>query len=702
MPDIIREALKRFNIVVEAEKDIRKEALDDLKFRTGDQWPADIATVRNDRPCLTINKLPQFIRQVTNAQRQRRPAIEVSPSDSDATVEVAEVLQSLIRGIEVESDADTAYDTAFNGAVGNSFGYFRIITEYENPTSFDQVVRIKRIRNPFVVFMDPSCQEADYSDANFGFIIEDMMDSEFKLTYPKAKLSQMSDWAALGANTDNWVKTDGCRIAEYFVREYTSTTISLLSDGTVVDKSTIPTDAEGYDVLPDGVSVVKERSTKIPKIMWYKINGIEILEQTEWPGKWIPIVPVLGDEIDVNGKKVLESVTRYAKDSQRMYNYWSSSETEMIIMAPKTPHIGYEGQFEGHEDEWRRSNNENLAYLQVKAKAVNGQVLPLPQRNNYEPPIQAISLARKQSNDDMQATTGIYDSSLGQRSNENSAKAILAREQQAGNGTYHYGDNFHRSIRFAGRIIIDLIPIIYDTARTVKCVGSDDKVTMQAINQIFHLDGIEKMYDLRKGTYEVVVTPGPSFATKRIEAVESMMQIVQSWPKFMDIAGDLLVKNMDWPGARQASERIVKTLPQGLVEPEMITMPDGHKVPKEQPPLPPQIQEVLQKGQAMIQQLSQEVQQLSGTLESKKLDLESKERIAFAQMQTQVTIAMATLGQKDDHKALDTEMNNLQTRLDQLKMSAPVGDDGQQQPQQPTGGETPGQQPMQNMPNNEY
>jgi hypothetical protein len=334
--ELLEIARKRFDLAVEAERDIRLDALDDMRFRSGEQWPSDVKRAReaDHRPCLTINRLPQFIHQITNDQRQNRPSIKVSPVDNGADVETAKVLQGLIRHIEYNSNADVAYDTAFESAVTKGVGYFRIVTDYCDPLSFEQEIFVKRIRDNFAVYLDPNYQEPDASDADWGFIFEELPVDDYKSRYKDSELAGMKDWDAFGAKRPDWITGETVRIAEYFYKEYEELEVLLLSNKQTIAVKDVP--KEG---LPEGLEIVAHKTASIPRIKWCKINGIEVLERTDWPGKWIPIVPVLGDELFVDGKRILEGVIRHAKDPQRMYNYWARAETETIALAPRAPFI---------------------------------------------------------------------------------------------------------------------------------------------------------------------------------------------------------------------------------------------------------------------------------------------------------------------------------------------------------------------------
>lgn len=686
--DFLKTARKRFDLASDAESEIRKLALEDLKFRAGDQWPDDVKQSRDAerRPCLTINRIPQFIRQITNDQRQNRPSIKVNPVDDKADVETAKVYQGIIRHIEYNSNADTAYDTAFESAVIGGFGYFRIITDYCDPESFDQEILVKRIKNPFSVYLDPSYKEPDGSDANWAFVFEDMTKDDYEAQYGDSKLGSMSDWRTIGDNHAGWVHENRVRVAEYFYKEFETKTIFQLSDGSTVDEETLALRLEQGEIL----EIKNEKKTQVPKIKWAKINAVEILEQADWPGDWIPIVPVLGDELDVDGKKSLEGIVRHAKDPQRMYNYWATSETEAIALAPKAPFIGVEGQFEGHEKKWQAANIKSYPYLEYKPVSIGNVQAPPPQRNVFEPPVQAITNARMQSSEDLKATTGIYDAALGARANETSGVAIQRRANQAQVANFHLVDNLNRSIRHGGRIIVNLIPKIYDAARAIRILGEDGQQEIVFINKMFERNGQLVSYQLDAGRYDVTMDTGPSFATKRQEAVASMMDLTKAYPQIAQIAGDLMVKNMDWPGAQEIAERIKKTLPPNLTQ--------DQNSPNAQ--VPPQVQQQMQQMGSMIDGLTKQLNEASEAIKTKKIELESKERIEFAKIEAQLRIELAKLRAQDSRMILESEIAQLDQMQSQLTSPEEFNEQEHmmpaqaqvpaQQNEQPTGGSSPG------------
>lgn len=620
--DILKTARDCFQQAVEAEAERRLEALDDLKFRAGDHWPQELLNQRKieNRPSLTINKIPQFIRQVTNDQRQNRPQIKVHPVDDKADVEVAKILQGIIKHIEYNSNAEIAIDTAFEGAVTNSFGYYRIITDYVNETSFNQEIKYKKIDNPFSVYFDPNSIEPDGSDAEWAQIILSMSRDEFKRAYPKAECNDMESWSSTG-DSEEWINKDTIRVAEYFYKEYEKTNVYLLESGESVFESD----------LQDGMIPIDKRETYKCTIKWIKHNGYEILEETTWLGKYIPIVPVYGDRLNINGKIILESLVRHTKDSSRMYDYYVSSEAEAIALAPKAPFVIAEGQVEGYKKQWAQANRTSQAYLPYKAVSVDGTLVGAPQRQQFEPAVQAITNGRMQASEDLKAVTGIYDASLGARSNEVSGVAIRGRQQQAQTSNFHFIDNLTRSIRHTGRILIDLIPKVYDTAQAIRILGEDGNYEIVRINEMFNRDGKPVWYNLDVGLYDVVVETGPSYATRRQETAQFMIDFIKTVPQQAAILSDLVLKNMDVQGASEMAERIKKTLPPNILD-------DG----KNQQ-IPPQVQQQMQLLAQQNQQLQAQLGQAMQAIQTKSLELQSKEKIEIEKLKSDARIKAAEL-----------------------------------------------------------
>ena len=629
--DILATARSRLDLAVSALSDSRADENDDLKFYAGSpdnhwQWPADVLATRgavqgqtiNARPTLTINKLPQHVRQVTNDQRQNRPGAKVIPVDDGADVEIAEIFNGMIRHIEYISDADVAYDTACENQVAYGEGYIRLLTEYCTDDTFDQDIKIGRIRNSFSVYMDPTMQDPTGADAKWCFVTEDLTRDEFTRMYPDA--SPITTLQSLGVgdqSISNWLNEDTIRVADYYYIDYDRATLNLYPGnhtafaGTPEDKA-----LKAHFGKP-----VKTRESDRQKVKYCKINGYEILESREWAGKWIPIIRIVGNEFEVDGRLYVSGLVRNAKDAQRMYNYWVSQEAEMLALAPKAPFIGYGGQFEGYEQQWKTANTQNWPYLEVNPDVTDGQgaTLPLPQR--AQPPMASSGLLQAKSGaaEDIKSTTGQYNASLGMGSNERSGKAILARQREGDVGTYHYGDNLARGIRHIARQLIDMIPKIYDTQRVARIIGEDGETKMvkinpdqpQAVNKIVDEQGVvvEKIYNPGVGKYDIVATTGPGYATKRQEALEAMAQLLQGNPQLWQVAGDLFVKNMDWPGAQEMAKRFAKT-----IDPKL--MGDN----EDNPALQAAQQQMLAMGHEM-EQMHTMLQNVSKSMDMRELEI---------------------------------------------------------------------------------
>ena len=626
--EILDLARSRLNMAISAYSDSREDELDDLRFFAGSpdnhwQWPADVLATRgavqgqtiNARPCLTINKLPQHVRQVTNDQRQNRPSGKVIPADDKADIEVADIFDGMVRHIEYISDADVAYDTACENQVGYGEGYIRILTEYCDDNSFDQDIKIGRIRNSFSVYMDPMIQDPCGSDAKWCFITEDVMKEDYERMYPDAQ--PISSLRSLGVGDQTlaqWVNEDTVRIAEYFYTEHKKETLNLYY-GNI---SAFASSPQAKQMAAQGMKPMRTRLVDVQKVKRCKINGYEVLEENDWAGKYIPVVRVVGNEFEVDGKLYVSGLVRNAKDAQRMYNYWVSQEAEMLALAPKAPFIGYGGQFEGYEAQWKTANTQNWPYLEVNPDVTDGagNILPLPQR--AQPPMASSGLlqAKAGASDDIKSTTGQYDSSLGATSNERSGRAILAREKQGDTGTYHYVDNLARAVRYITRQLVDMIPKIYDTQRVARIIGEDGASDMvkvnpmqpEPVNKIVNQQGIviEKIYNLNVGKYDVVVTTGPSYMTKRQEAMNSMGEILRGNPQLWAVAGDLFVKNMDWPGAQEMAKRLAKT-----IDPKL--MGDENKSPE------------LQAAEQQIQAMGQEMEQMHQMIQNVGKSIEAQD-----------------------------------------------------------------------------
>jgi hypothetical protein len=579
--DILSDALEAFELAAERENDNRVQGLEDLRFaRLAEQWYEADKTQRasEGRPCLTINRLPSFIRQVVNDARQNSPSIIVHPVDSKADPETAEIINGLIRNIEASSDAEVAYDTALEYAVTSSFGYFRINVAYADDDTFDQDICIRRIANPFSVYGDPYSTAHDSSDWNTAFVVDQLPKTAFEKKY---KGADKIDWAGSGYGQlkDPWLTGEEVQVAEYWCRDESSRQIVALDDGNVLDLKEYQSNKDYFDHFNIAV-VGSPRAVKSHKVTQYIMSGAEVLDTVEWAGKYIPIIPVYGEEINVEGKRHLRSMVRDAKDPQRMFNYWRTAATELVALAPKAPWIGEAGSFT--DPKWETANTQSYSFIEY----AKGR--PKPERQPFSGvPAGALQEALNAS-DDMKAIMGLFDASLGAKSNETSGRAILARQREGDVSSFHFIDNLSRSIRHAGRVIIDLIPHVYTTARMQRVLGADSEAQSVPINQPVivqppqpgqpaqapqpipqgtpvddkgmpidpQLKAMARIFDLTVGKYDVTVETGPSFNTQREEAANQMMELLRVYPQAAPVIGDILAENLDWPGAEEIADRL--------------------------------------------------------------------------------------------------------------------------------------------------
>jgi hypothetical protein len=640
----INDAKKFLNLCNDVDSNNRAEALDDVRFCAGDQWPVDVQNSRvlESRPCLTINKVDAYVRQICNQIRQQRPRIKVQGMNNESDAKLAEILSGVCRHIEYQSSADVAYDTAAEYAVKMGWGYFRVTTDYISPDSFEQEIYIRPIDNPFTVYFDPNSQLPDGSDAERCLITTVVSKKTFRAMYPGKDDGQGFTSRGTGDSDSEWVTKEDVRIAEYFYTVRTPAKLVLLSDGTSVYQDELP-DAE---VLADaGIEIVERRDTYKKQIKWCKLTAMEVLEEGDWAGKYIPVVPVYGQSAVIDAKHKKFGLVRMAKDPQRMYNYWTTALTESVALAPKAKWLMAEGQDEGHENEWAMANIKAMPVLRYKQTDTEGRIAPTPTRLQPEPPPAGIVTATQGMSNDLMTVVGIYDPSQLPQGNM-SGKAINGQQQQVDMVNFHYYDNLTRSIAYCGRIILDLIPQIYDTERVMRIIGADDKPEIITLNQrVTTEDGVEKILnDVSVGRYDVVMDTGPGFATKRGEAVESMMTLLAADPTLMQTAGDLIFRNMDFPGAEIIADRMAAANPMAQID--------------EKSDIPPQVQMQLAQAQKMIADVQQENAAL-------KMDIQYGKSVKEMQEQGSTTRALM----QATAKAHDAELKS-ESIANQVNMKA--------------------------------
>lgn len=594
---IIQAAVKFLHVCEDAESENRQLAREDVRFRAGQQWPAQLIGSRtlDRRPALTINKTDAYCTQVENQQRQQRPRIKVDPVGSEATVKVAQVYQGLIRHIENNrGGGDLAYDTAFGCAITGGEGFIRVLADYCSDTGFEQDLYLAPIENQFSVHFDPNSVWPDGSDGEECLIETMMPKATFRRLYPGADDGANFEPGTFGDGGESWVSGEEIRVAEYYRIERKTRTLVQLVDGGSAWEDELPPN------LPPQY-IKRKRLSYTRQLKYWKCTAVEVIEKKDLPGKWIPVVPVYGKSTIVDGKRRRKGLVRSAIDPARNYNFWRSAQTEYMALAPKAKWVMAAGQDEGFENEWHDANNSTAPVLHFRQTDADGREAPRPERLQPEPPPSGIMAAAAAISEDLSSVLGIVDPAVRIGGNQ-SGKALNAERQQSDNSTFNFYDNLTRSMAQVGRILVDLIPSYYaEPGRIVRIIGDDGKAEQITLNEQNPNPGpntpgpVEAVLnDVTAGEYMVVMDTGPGMMTKRQEAVAALMPLLGSNEQLMNVAGDLIFRNMDFPGADVIADRMAAANPLAQID--------------DKSEIPPQVQMKLKQQEQQIQQLQQQLQ----------------------------------------------------------------------------------------------
>lgn len=641
---ILAEAKNRFQHAETWESDFRKAYLDDLKFANADAinmfaWPNAVRRNRDmdQRPCLTVNKVHQHNLHIINNSKQNKPSVKIRPVGDKASFEAADVFEGIVRRIEYISNAQAAYDKATEFQVTCGIGYWRVVTDYASeevsPEAFDQDIFIRRIKDPLNVYLDPDINEIDGSDARFGFIFDNMPLKEFNQKYPKFKDPPVN--SSLGESSNSWITVDHARVAEYYRRVEHKKTIVAFVDPTTGETKVLPKKDIPKELLGPLLEDPNTRTREItePVIEWYLIAGDEIVDKNIWPGKYIPIVRIIGEETIIDGELDRKGHTRALLDPQRIYNYWTSAAVEFVALQGKQPFIGAAAAIEGYETFWETANVINYSVLPYKNRDDDGQEIPPPQRDQPPQFAPAYIQGMQVSANEMQMVSGQYQAVMGEESNETSGKAINERQRQGETATYHFIDNLAHGIRYTGKILLDLIPKIYDTPRVLKILSESGEETVVNLdpkaaqaheeqrNRI--TNEVKTIFNPNVGRYDVQADIGPNYGTRRQEAFNAFSQIATQSPQMMSLVGDLLFKSADFPGAEDIAERLHRMVPaQALGE-----------------DAPPEIKAL----QGQVQHLQQITGKLLEELGTTRSDLKNKDEESEVKIYDAITSRMKVL-----------------------------------------------------------
>lgn len=620
--DIFQECMDRLALAVEAESDNRQAGIEALIFRNGEQWEDAIANGRRleERPVITVNHTDTICRRVENKLKQGRPRIKCHPVGEGADIDKAQLVNGLIRHIEYGSNASVAYDCAGVSAINIGWGYWRVVSEYLSPDSFDQELKIVPVRNTFTGYIDPSSILPDGSDMRWFIFSEKMKRSEYKRRYPKAENTEWRGDAAPGDQSLDWENREEIRLAEYYRITEKADVLYKLQDGRSIYKSVLPSD----DVMAQmGMAIALgkdgkpiQRSTSRRQVQWFRLNGKTVVDRRDLPGQWIPVVRCEGNVVDVNGKIVRYGMVKNLMDPARMFNFWRTAQTERYALAPKAPWVAAEGQLEGHP-EWDTANRKAYSVLKYKPVAgPTGELLPPPQRQMPVQPEAGMAEAAQSAERDLAAVAGMPQENPDEAQRIVSGNKYLARRQAMQDLThFQYFDNQTLAIAQTGRILLDQIPYFYDTPRMQRIIGEDGVPQMQRINQKDQTAEAIKT-DLTVGKYDVVMDAGPSYQSKREENAEAMAMLLSTplGEPMVKMGADLIIRNMDFAGADDLADRLATTTPQGL-DKAMQSLP--------------------KQAQTIVQTLMNQLQQANKLIQQQHMEIKYKTDIERGWMQTE-------------------------------------------------------------------
>jgi hypothetical protein len=599
---IVDIAKQRFMRAKAAYSKSRMLAIDDTRFALGDsdngwQWPEGIRQSRQieQKVCLTVNMTAQHVNQTVNNMRQNRPQCRVLPVDNGADKKTAEIFGGLIRNIQTSSNADDAHDVAAEHSCIGGEGYWRILTDYEDEKSFNQKIVIQTLSNPQLVYIDDLAKELDKSDAEWGMIFDDISKAQCKRDYPGI---DPANWVV---DPGGWVKEDTVRIAEYYYCEYVADKALLFRDGSTLLKSELP-DGQ-YDLAKENGDIVDERDTHRKTWYWCKLVGghDEPVDKKPWAGKYLPIVSAVGKQLNVDGEVVTKGMVRDLKDPARMVNFSYSEAVQTIALQNKIPYIAAAEAIEGYEETWKKANVTNAAVLPYNEWDDEGRHITKPERQQPSvlpaAQVQMLQLSTEQ----MRAASGQQNANFGIKSEASSGVGIQRLKAQGEIATFHFPDNQVRALRYEARILIDLIPKIYDTKRIIRILGIDGKEEKVEVNpemetsyqEDYTEEDVKKIFNPNVGQYDVVIDTGPSYQTQRQEAFNFMTELAKTDQGFMQNYGDIVFRASDIPYSDQLAKRAEKMLPPQLQE------------KKGQPQIPPEVQQEIEQGKQLIQQMSQ-------------------------------------------------------------------------------------------------
>ena len=603
-----------YELDIQYDDDNRVAAVEDKKFVAGEQWDPVVLSQRTGLPCLVINTVPQFVAQLVGDWRTNRNAVKVIPAEN-GDKDVADVRSDLIRAIETKARASRVYDNAFESMVQCGDGAFRVAVQYTTEEVFDQEITVSAIDDALSVVWDRTSIDPTGRDASHCFVDDSIPTKEFKERWPDADPSELNTKLKRTLSVNGWVDSGMVKVTEHWRLIERKKLLVMFEDGAVYpfEEGTAADKLNEY--LAKHGKIIKQRLAPCRYAQMHLVTGYKILAGPyEWKMNRLPIIRMSGRVVNISDRRVRYGMVRFMKDAARLRNFWRSVAAEQLGYAPKAQWLATDAAVDGREEVFRK------AHLSRDPLLVYNEGTEAPERI-MPPPMQMALLNEAQVNtQDMKDVTGIHDASLGIKSNETSGRAIMARQREGDIASLTYYDNGNASILEAGDVINQLIGQIYDGTRIIRIIGEDESVKLQKIND----PNDPKSPNLAVGMYDVAITTGASYTTRRVEAAEAMMDAVQVFPEMMQIAGDLVAKAQDWPGAEELADRLRKTIPPNLLsdkeKADMGTQDNTQQLMQQGT----QMQEALQKGAQELQKLQQEnlILKTKHDTETKKLQID--------------------------------------------------------------------------------
>ncbi len=713
----LRRAKSRFKLCVDGEQLQRKRSLEEVDFNSGNHWDGELRKQREaaDRVVLEVNRTPQFLNQVANEQRMTRPQIIVRPTGEGSDPDTADIKQGIIRATERRYQAEEIRDDAFYGVLEKGWAYYRVVEDYENEHSFRRIFKPVRINDDFSVYCDPNAPNR--IDAEFYFITDDMPVEEFRALHPESELAGLTEFTPLGDEEKYWIGDGTIRTCEYYYKVREPMLLYNVGDDRGKFKDEM-TDDDWLTVLRDEKGEPIYRQSSRERIFWAKISAKDVLDGNDSKtagrrilGSHIPIIPVLGRKVRVEGRYVFCGMVRDAIQPCLASDYWLSAITEMVALGPKAPWIAAYKSIARYKEMWDTANIDNWSALYYDHVDESGNPLPAPSRQFGEVPIQGMTYILNYADEDLKRVMGIFNASLGAPGPETSGVAIGRRQQESDVANYNYIDNLKRSIAYEARVYLSLMRDVLTAPQVMDMVRPDGSTEKVLINKEFKdpATGENKTYDMQAGDYDSEVEVGPSYNTRREEAAAGMTEYLKIDPQAAPLVGDLIVDNQDYPNKEQFKERLkirASQLAPGIVQNDDT---DQAKVPPKFMAQYQQQSQLLEKLQqqldAVTKVVTEKTMEFQHEKEMKAMELASQERQTSLKVEGDMVKAEAAAKSQASLQMLQSAIDQVNNDMAEFRKPGPVEyefDPASQQLVAPGSAlqqqQTPAPQPQQPMP----